>query len=52
LIGAVERRGNTVVPLQLYWKDGRAKLDRDRQRDKGRIMKAARRQPLAAVNPL
>ena len=27
LIGAVERRGYTIVPLQLYWKDGRAKLE-------------------------
>src|SRR3984893_13788067 len=27
LIGAVERRGYTLVPLQLYWKEGRAKLE-------------------------
>jgi SsrA-binding protein len=27
LIGAVERRGYTLVPLELYWKAGRAKLD-------------------------
>jgi len=26
LIGAVERRGYTLVPLELYWKNGRAKL--------------------------
>jgi SsrA-binding protein len=26
LIGATERRGYTVVPLELYWKQGRAKL--------------------------
>jgi len=26
LVGAVERRGYTLVPLELYWKDGRAKL--------------------------
>jgi SsrA-binding protein len=26
LIGAVERRGYTLIPLELYWKDGRAKL--------------------------
>ena len=26
LIGAVERRGYTLVPLELYWKAGRAKL--------------------------
>ena len=26
LVGAVERRGYTIVPLELYWKDGRAKL--------------------------
>jgi SsrA-binding protein len=27
LIGAVERRGYTLVPLSLYWKRGKAKLD-------------------------
>jgi SsrA-binding protein len=27
LIGLVERRGYTLVPLQLYWKHGRAKLE-------------------------
>ena len=27
LIGAVERRGYTVVPLSLYWKRGLAKLE-------------------------
>jgi SsrA-binding protein len=27
LVGAVERRGYTVVPLVLYWKNGRAKLE-------------------------
>ncbi|MFZ5593351.1 MAG: SsrA-binding protein SmpB [Pseudomonadota bacterium] len=27
LIGAVERKGYTLVPLALYWKHGRAKLD-------------------------
>jgi SsrA-binding protein len=26
LVGAVERRGYTIVPLELYWKSGRAKL--------------------------
>lgn len=26
LVGAVERRGYTLVPLELYWKSGRAKL--------------------------
>ena len=26
LIGATERRGYTLVPLELYWKHGRAKL--------------------------
>ena len=26
LVGAVERRGYTLVPLELYWKDGRANL--------------------------
>jgi len=27
LVGAVERKGYTLVPLALYWKDGRAKLE-------------------------
>ena len=27
LVGAVERRGYTVVPLSMYWKNGRAKLE-------------------------
>jgi SsrA-binding protein len=27
LVGAVERKGYTLVPLALYWKHGRAKLD-------------------------
>ncbi len=27
LIGAVERRGYTLVPLNLHWKNGRAKLE-------------------------
>ena len=27
LIGAVERKGYTLVPLSMYWKRGRAKLD-------------------------
>jgi len=27
LIGAIERKGYTLVPLQLYWKYGRAKLE-------------------------
>ena len=26
LIGAVEQQGLTLVPLELYWKDGRAKI--------------------------
>ena len=26
LVGAVERRGYTLVPLEMYWKGGRAKL--------------------------
>jgi SsrA-binding protein len=26
LVGAVERRGYTIVPLELYWQHGRAKL--------------------------
>jgi SsrA-binding protein len=27
LIGAVERKGRTIVPLRLYWKGGKAKLE-------------------------
>ena len=27
LTGAVERKGYTISPLKLYWKDGRAKLE-------------------------
>jgi len=27
LIGAVERRGHTIVPLRLYWKKGKVKLE-------------------------
>lgn len=27
LIGAVERKGYTIAPLALYWKNGRAKLE-------------------------
>ncbi len=27
LIGSVERRGYTLVPLSLYWKRGKAKLE-------------------------
>ena len=27
LVGAVERKGRTLVPLAMYWKDGRAKLE-------------------------
>jgi SsrA-binding protein len=27
LIGATERKGYTIVPLELYWKNGRAKLE-------------------------
>nr|NDG60866.1 hypothetical protein [Betaproteobacteria bacterium] len=26
LVGAVERKGYTIVPLELYWARGRAKL--------------------------
>src|SRR6202451_3179810 len=54
LVGAVERKGYTIVPLALYCEIGLAKgkkqhdkraneKDRDWQRDKGRIMKAMRR---------
>mgnify|MGYP003397369415 FL=1 len=27
LLGAVERKGHTIVPLKLYWKDGNVKLE-------------------------
>ncbi|MBX3703038.1 MAG: SsrA-binding protein SmpB [Steroidobacteraceae bacterium] len=27
LIGSVERKGHALVPLAMYWKDGRAKLE-------------------------
>ena len=27
LIGAVERKGHTIVPLAMYWKNGKAKLE-------------------------
>ncbi len=27
LIGKVEQKGHTLVPIQLYWKDGRAKCE-------------------------
>jgi SsrA-binding protein len=27
LVGALERKGRTIVPLTMYWKDGRAKLE-------------------------
>jgi len=27
LVGAVERKGRTIVPLAMYWKGGRAKLE-------------------------
>ena len=27
LIGAVDRKGRTIVPLTMYWKNGRAKLE-------------------------
>ena len=27
LLGAVERKGHTIVPLKLYWKGGKVKLD-------------------------
>ena len=34
LIGAVERKGYTLVPLALYWKRGRAKLEIGRAKGK------------------
>ena len=27
LVGAVERKGYTLIPLSMYWKSGRAKLE-------------------------
>jgi SsrA-binding protein len=27
LVGSVERKGYTIVPLDLHWKNGRAKLE-------------------------
>jgi SsrA-binding protein len=27
LVGAVERKGHTIVPLKLYWKNGKVKLE-------------------------
>jgi len=27
LVGAVDRKGYTVVPVKLYWKKGRAKIE-------------------------
>ena len=27
LVGAVERKGHTIVPLAMYWKNGKAKLE-------------------------
>ena len=27
LVGAVDRKGRTIVPLAMYWKNGRAKLE-------------------------
>lgn len=27
LVGAVDRKGFTLIPLSMYWKDGRAKLE-------------------------
>ena len=27
LLGAVERKGHTIVPLKLYWKNGNVKLE-------------------------
>ena len=44
LVGSVERRGYTLVPLELYWKAGRAKLTvglakGKKQHDKRRVEK-------------
>jgi SsrA-binding protein len=46
LIGAVERKGYTLVPLAMYWKRGRAKLEialaRGKQRHDKRATEKAR----------
>ena len=34
LVGSVERKGYTLVPLDLHWKDGRAKLEIGLAKDK------------------
>ena len=44
LIGAVERRGYTLVPLELYWKEGRAKLEIGLAKGKKQHDKRAHRQ--------
>jgi len=38
LIGLVERKGYTLVPINLHWKESKEK-QRDWQRDKARILK-------------
>jgi SsrA-binding protein len=42
LVGAVERSGYTLVPLEFYWKAGRAKLrvGLAKGRDKARVLRA------------
>ncbi len=60
LVGAVERSGYTLVPLELYWKSGRAKLrvglaKGKKQHDKRATEKRPRlaaRQGAAAAPPL
>ena len=41
LIGLVERKGYTLVPLSMYWKKGRAKLEIGLARGKKRYDKRA-----------
>ena len=36
LVGAVERKGHTVVPLKLYWSKGKVKLEIDLPRSRRR----------------
>ena len=41
LIGAVERKGHTIVPLAMYWKNGKAKLEIGLARGKKKYDKRA-----------
>jgi SsrA-binding protein len=41
LVGAVDRKGYTLIPLELYWKNGRAKLKLGRAKGKAEHDKRA-----------